>query len=212
MDNRGFGGHKQILNQMRDGDERDKELMQVLTNVVQKETSKEDNIVGVDNGDENENEDDDDYDGYGDESEGEETSQEETTQEETTPEETTPQETKSDCSDTSAYASATDNITSTSPYDLSLSVESIEHQKGGKVKTDPGNFLLDKKPEEGKHVVDQEKGDATVSNEGKGQQKRDVTNESEEKRGCKCGRRNPTGGTEQKNRSTERVRPKRNVM
>ena len=160
VDNRGFGGHKQILNQMRDGDERDKELIQVLTNVVEKETSKEDNIVDVDNGDENENEDDDDDDGYGDVSdgnEGEETSQEETTQEETTPEETTPEETKSECSDTSAYASATDNITSTSPYDLSLSVESIEHQKGGKVKTDPGNFPLDKKPEEGKRVEDQEK-------------------------------------------------------
>ena len=69
-------------------------------------------------------------------------------------------------------------------------------------KTDPGNVSLDKKPEEGKHVVDQEKCDENATsdekdekdkkekrdvnakenpNEGKGQHKRDVTNEMEEK-------------------------------
>ena len=52
--NRGSGAHnKELLNKMREGDERDQELMQVLDNVINKETSEVDNIIDekLENGD-----------------------------------------------------------------------------------------------------------------------------------------------------------------
>ena len=106
MDTRGSGEHKDIINKMKQGDERDKNLVQLLSDVVNK------------NGDRNEDDDDqntdtdndnaDDYDGSD--------RTQETSPQETSPDETSPDE-SSKCSDTSAY---TDNITSTSAYDLSL--------------------------------------------------------------------------------------------
>ena len=121
MDNRGFGQHRNVLNQMQGGDTRDQNLIQILHDVINPEENKDDDDVadydediadydedGVDNGN---GEEISDGNGNGDVSE------------------TGNGASNNDYSDTSSYTNTTDKMpkddtaSATSPYDLSLSIE-----------------------------------------------------------------------------------------
>ena len=120
VDNRGFGQHRNVLNQMQGGDTRDQNLIQILHDVINPEENKDDDDVadydedGVDNGNGEETSDGNetsDGSGNGDVSE------------------TGKGASNNDYSDTSSYTNTMDKMpkddtaSATSPYDLSLSIE-----------------------------------------------------------------------------------------
>ena len=115
VDNRGFGQHRDILNQMQGGDTRGQKLIQILHDVINPE----------------ENEDDDDYDDYDDDVDdyddddnGEETSDGNGTNGDIKGSSGS----SNGYTDTSSYTNAADKMpkddtaSATSPYDLSLSL------------------------------------------------------------------------------------------
>ena len=123
VNNRGFGQHRDVLNQMQSGDTRDQNLIQILHDVINPEENKDDDDVD-DYDDDVDDYDDDDYD---DDDNGEETSDGNGTNGDIKGSSGS----SNGCSDTSSYTNATDKMpkddtaSATSLYDLSLSL-SIE--------------------------------------------------------------------------------------
>ena len=125
VDNRGFGQHRNVLNQMQSGDTRDQNLIQILHDVINPEENEDDN--DVDDYDDDVDDYDDDVDDYDDDDNGEETSDGNGTNGDVKGSSGS----SNGCSDTSSYTNTTDKMpkddtaSATSPYDLSLSL-SIE--------------------------------------------------------------------------------------
>ena len=115
VDNRGFGQHREVLDKMEGGDTRDKNLIQILHDVINPEENEDDGDY------------DDDVDDYDDDDNGEETSDGNGTNGDVKGSSGS----STSCSDTSSYTNGTDKMpkddtaSATSPYDLSLSL-SIE--------------------------------------------------------------------------------------
>ena len=123
VDNRGFGQHRDVLNQMQSRDTRDQNLIQILHDVIDPEENKDDDDVD-DYDDDVDDYDDDDYE---DDDNGEETSDGNGTNGDIKGSSGS----SNGCSDTSSYTNAMDKMpkddtaSAASPYDLSLSL-SIE--------------------------------------------------------------------------------------
>ena len=122
VDNRGFGQHRNVLNQMQGGDTRDQNLIQILHDVINPEENKDDDDV------DDYDDDVDDYDNDVDNGNGEEISDGNGNGDVNGPGKGA---SSNEYSDTSSYTNTTDKMpkedtaSATSPYDLSLSL-SIE--------------------------------------------------------------------------------------
>ena len=123
VNNRRFGQHRDVLNQMQSRDTRDQNLIQILHDVINPEENKDDDDVDDYDNDVDDYDDDD----YDDDDNGEETSDGNGTNGDIKGSSGS----SNGCSDTSSYTNAMDKMpkddtaSTTSPYDLSLSL-SIE--------------------------------------------------------------------------------------
>ena len=121
VDNRGFGQHRNVLNQMQGRDTRDQNLIQILHDVINPEQNKDDDDVADYDEDVADYDEDDVDNGNGEEiSDGNRNGD---------VSETGNGASNNDYSDTSSYTNTTDKMpkedtaSATSPYDLSLSIE-----------------------------------------------------------------------------------------